>query len=133
MNSIQTRMKLIVSVILIAVVATFMITSTIRTNAILDEDSDVVQLPEVYYYYRILHTSRQRSVNDETHKRLLLAAYEHHKEVYDRHFPNSILYVHQWHDAMNRIAELEKELTGIKQSRKYKLAQKLSNILHRKS
>lgn len=99
--------------------------------SILDEDSEVVQLPEAYYFYRILHTSRQRSVDDETHKRLLLAAYEHHKEVYDRHFPNPILYVHRWHDAMNRIADLEMELAGIKQSRKYKFAQRLSSILHR--
>jgi hypothetical protein len=99
--------------------------------SILDEDSDVVQLPEVNYFYRILRTSRQRSVDDKTHKRLLLAAYEHHKEVYDRHFPAPILYVHRWHDAVNRIAELEKELEGIKQSKKYNLAQKLSRILHR--
>ena len=99
--------------------------------SILDENSKVVQLPIVCYYYRIRGTSMFRTLSSERHAEMLLRAYNHHKELFDRHFPNSILYVHRWHDAMNRIKELENELEGIKQSRKYKLAQKLSNILHR--
>ncbi len=97
--------------------------------SILDEKSVVVQLPNVYYYYRILNSSRQRSVTDDMHMRLLLNAYNHHKDVYDKFFPYPILYVHRWHDAMNRIAELEKELAGIKQSKKYKLVKSLSKII----
>lgn len=100
--------------------------------SILDEEAEVVQLPDVCYYYRILPTSRQRSVNDEMHKALLLRAYEHHKETYDRHFPDPILYVHRWHWAMNRVEELEKELASIKGSKKYKTMRKLSGLFHRK-
>lgn len=99
--------------------------------SMLDEDSEVVQLPHVYYHYRILPTSRQRSVDSATHAELLLNAYEHHKEAYDRHFPNAILYVHRWHAAKNRVSELEDELAAIKSSKKYKLAQKLSGLLRR--
>ena len=97
--------------------------------SILDESSEVVQLPHVYYRYRILSNSRNHSVNREIQAELLLNAYEHHKEVYDRHFPNLILYVHRWHWAMNRVAELEKQLESLKQSKKYKLAQKIAGLL----
>jgi len=97
--------------------------------SILDEDSVVVQLPFVVYHYRILKNSMFRSLTSTKHVELLLKAYNHHKDVFDRHFPNPILYVHRWHDAMNRIAELEKELTGIKQSKKYKLVKSLSKII----
>ena len=96
--------------------------------SMLDESAEVVQLPNVYYRYRILPSSRQRSVNSVMHAELLLNAYEHHKETYDRHFPNPILYVHRWHWATGQVAKLQKELEGIKSSKKYKLAQKLSRI-----
>lgn len=99
--------------------------------SILDEDAEVVQLSYVCYYYRILATSRQRRVNDEMHKRLLLNAYDHHKEVYDRYFPNPVLYVHRWHWALGQVEELKKELEGIKGSKKYRLVQKLSRIFKR--
>lgn len=99
--------------------------------SMLDEDSEVVQLPHVYYHYRILPSSRQRSVDSEMHAELLLNAYEHHKEAYDRHFPNPILYVHRFHWAQGRIEALENELAGIKGSRKYKIVKKLSRLFHR--
>lgn len=100
--------------------------------SILDENAVVVQLPQVCYYYRIRHNSMFSSLSSEHHFDMLLRAYEHHKELFDRHFPNPILYVHRWHAAMNRVSALEKELEGVKLSKKYRFAQKLSKLMPRK-
>ena len=97
--------------------------------SILDENAVVVKLPQICYYYRIRNNSMLRSLTSEKRLEMLLRAYEHHKELYDRYFPNPILYVHRWHYAMNRVEELEKVLENVKQSKKYRLAQKFSSLL----
>ena len=54
MKSIQSRMVLIVSLILITMVATLMITSTMRTNSILDEDSEEILISEADHQANII-------------------------------------------------------------------------------
>ena len=83
LNSIQTRIIVVISAILIAVVAAFMFTSTVKTNAILDNDSDSILLSAADYYADIIDDnfrSTEQSVGTiynyaikraETHKRFL--------------------------------------------------------------
>jgi glycosyltransferase involved in cell wall biosynthesis len=54
----------------------------------LNESDKVVQLPEVYFYYRIRDNSRNPKVNEEEkQKRIRKSIYNKHKEIYDRYFP----------------------------------------------
>lgn len=56
--------------------------------AFLNESDKVVQLPEVYFYYRIRDNSRNPKVNEEEkQKRIRKSIYTKHKEIYDRYFP----------------------------------------------
>ena len=54
MKSIQTKIVLVVTMIMILMGAIFMVTSTIRTNAMLDEDSEKILLSAAEYYTNVL-------------------------------------------------------------------------------
>ncbi|MCR5503878.1 MAG: response regulator [Lachnospiraceae bacterium] len=54
MKSIQTKIIIVISVIIILVVVAFLITSTARTNAILEEDSENILLSSADYYANVI-------------------------------------------------------------------------------
>ena len=54
MKSIQTRIIFVITAILIVVVVTFLITSTLRTNSILDNDSAEILLTTADYYTNVI-------------------------------------------------------------------------------
>ena len=54
MRSIQTKLILVISAILIVVVGSFLITSTVRTNAMLDNDSEQILLSAADYHANII-------------------------------------------------------------------------------
>ncbi|MCR5675385.1 MAG: response regulator [Lachnospiraceae bacterium] len=54
MKSIQTRIIIVISAIMIVVVASFLFTSTIRTNVILDNDSEQILLSAADYYANVM-------------------------------------------------------------------------------
>ncbi len=57
MKSIRTKIIFFISVIMIAVVVAFLVTSTSRTNAILTDDSDRILLSSAEYYANIIDDS----------------------------------------------------------------------------
>lgn len=96
--------------------------------SLLDEYSNVVKLPDLCYYYRILSGSRERSINERQQEELFLQIYENHKDVYDKHFPNPIKYAYLLRQTENNVTKLQKNIASIKHSKKYRLAQSLARI-----
>ena len=96
--------------------------------SLLYENAKVVKLPDLCYYYRILSGSRERSITEKRQEELFLQIYNNHKEDYDRFFPNPIRFAYSLRQAENRIVELQDNIASIKHSKKYRLAQTLSNI-----
>ena len=57
MKSIQTRIILMISGIMIVMAVIFLITSIVRTNAILNDDSDQILLSSADYYADVINDS----------------------------------------------------------------------------
>lgn len=96
--------------------------------SLLDEQSRVVKLPDLCYYYRILSGSRERSITDKQKESLFLQIYENHKETYDRHFPNPMRFAFFNRQLENKNKELLDNLASLRQSRKFRLAQSISKV-----
>lgn len=54
MKSIQTKLIVVISSIIIVVILAFLITSTLRTNAILDDDSKDILSKTADYYANVI-------------------------------------------------------------------------------
>ena len=50
----------------------------------------MLQLPEVYFYYRTRRRSRNRGVTDEALVQIRLMLWEKHKALYSRYFCNPL-------------------------------------------
>ena len=99
--------------------------------SMLNESSKVVKLPEICFYYRILPNSRERSISKQQKEELFLQIYENHKNVYDRYFPNPIRFAFLNQQLRNIIREQQNVIVSLKSSKKYKVAQFISRIVHR--
>ena len=99
--------------------------------SMLNEESKVVKLPEICFYYRILPNSRERSISKEQKVELFLQIYENHKDVYDKYFPNPIRFAFLNRRLENRIKEQKAMIDSLKNSRKYKVAQFFAKIAKR--
>ena len=96
--------------------------------SLLDEQSRVVKLPDLCYYYRILSGSRERSITDKQKESLFLQIYENHKETYDRHFPNPMRFAFFNRQLANKNLELQGNMASLRESKKYRLAQSIAKI-----
>ena len=54
MKSIQTKLIFVISAILLVVVTAFLISSTVQTNAMLNDDSERILLSAADYYANII-------------------------------------------------------------------------------
>lgn len=98
--------------------------------SLLNENSKVVKIPELCYYYRILSGSRERSISDKQRESLFLQIYENHKSIYDKFFPNPIRFAYLHRLSENRSTALEQSIDSLQKSKKYKLVQKLAKIIN---
>ena len=57
MKSIQTKISIVITVIMLIVTGAFMVTAIFRTSKILDDDSDVILLSSADYYANIIDDS----------------------------------------------------------------------------
>ena len=96
--------------------------------SMLNEKSNVVKLPDICFYYRILPNSRERSISREQKEELFLKLYENHKDVYDHYFPNPIKYAFLFHRLEDKMNEQQKAIASFKGSRKYRTALFLSKF-----
>ena len=98
--------------------------------SMLNEKSNVVKLPDICFYYRILPNSRERSISKEQKEQLFLQIYENHKEVYDQYFPNPIRFAYLNQQLENRLNDYHKNIASFKNSKKYKVAELLAKLVH---
>ena len=98
--------------------------------SMLNEKSNVVKLPDICFYYRILPNSRERSISKEQKEQLFLQIYENHKDVYDRFFPDPIKYAYLNQLLENRLNDQHMIIASFKNSKKYKVAELLAKIVH---
>jgi glycosyltransferase involved in cell wall biosynthesis len=104
--------------------------------SILELKRNVVEIPDILFYYRIRANSRNKKVHDNP--RILfsikLQIIKHHQELYSKNFEVLVDIIT---DLNNHIFEREEALNDIRNSRTFKLAQEFSKIynfvLRRKS
>ncbi len=101
--------------------------------SMLNEHSKVVKLPDLCFYYRILPDSRERSITEEQKEKLFLQIYENHKDVYDYYFPNPIRYVFINQQLRNELGKLRNSVASFRNSKKFKMAQFFSRVVHLRS
>ena len=101
--------------------------------SMLNENSKVVKLPDICFFYRILPNSRERSISKELKEELFLQIYENHKDTYDRYFPNPIRFAFLNRQLENKVIEQQAVLFSLKNSKKFKAVQFLAEIAHRLS
>ncbi len=96
--------------------------------SLLDENSVVVKIPKVYYHYRILANSRERSITLEQKAELFMQIYENHKDIYKKFFPNEAFYLYLYNQQVNENERLQKSINSIQNSKKYRLVQKIAKL-----
>ena len=68
MKSIQTKIILVISLIILAVVSVFLATSTTRTNAILDSDSQDILSTAADYYANVIDDRFRSNSSGHCHR-----------------------------------------------------------------
>lgn len=95
---------------------------------LLEKNDVIVKLPETFYKYRIISTSRERQITTEIKQKLFLQMYYNNQEKYDYYFPDPILFAFFYNAIKNKNTILEKNIKNILESRKYKIGQILAKI-----
>ncbi len=83
----------------------------------------IYKLPDVHFYYRVRNQSMLNTLDIEKKEKLLLQLYTNHQILYNKLFSNPITLYKQK-------IETERQLQLIKNSRTYKLSNKLSFIFN---
>ena len=79
------------------------------------ENKQIYRIPEILFYYRVLSSSRDRSITKTKRDKLAYQIYFKHLESYKKYYTNPL-------EAFLKIEELDETIQSIQKSRVYKFA-----------